>query len=159
MPQTRGQELFFTAVMVLFMAFGMTLYNDVLSTGIMTMEVFWIALCSFPIVYVIAFVLEFFFIGKLVQKLTFKIIDPSKTQPIFITLVMQGITVMFMCPSMSLVAVLLFTDVNINTFLISWLNAIVLNFAVALFYQVFYASPIVRKIFSLVFKLKNENNK
>lgn len=72
---------------------------------------------------------------------------------------MQGITVMFMCPSMSLVAVLLFTDVNINTFLISWLNAIVLNFAVALFYQVFYASPIVRKIFSLVFKLKNENNK
>lgn len=72
---------------------------------------------------------------------------------------MQGITVMFMCPSMSLVAVLLFTDVNINTFLISWLNAIVLNFAVALFYQVFYASPIVRRIFSLVFKLKNENNK
>lgn len=72
---------------------------------------------------------------------------------------MQGITVMFMCPSMSLVAVLLFTDVNINTFLISWINAIVLNFAVALFYQVFYASPIVRKIFSLVFKLKNENNK
>lgn len=66
---------------------------------------------------------------------------------------------MFMCPSMSLVAVLLFTDVNINTFLISWINAIVLNFAVALFYQVFYASPIVRKIFSLVFKLKNENNK
>ncbi len=66
---------------------------------------------------------------------------------------------MFMCPSMSLVAVLLFTDVNINTFLISWLNAIVLNFAVALFYQVFYASPIVRRIFSLVFKLKNENNK
>lgn len=66
---------------------------------------------------------------------------------------------MFMCPSMSLVAVLLFTDVNINTFLISWINAIVLNFAVALFYQVFYASPIVRRIFSLVFKLKNENNK
>ena len=154
MPQTKFQDVIFTLIMVLFMVYAMVTYNVYLNTGEMSMKLFIMGFKEIPIMMVIAFIAEFFLIGKLTKYFTFKSLDVKKTQPMFITLMISALTVCFMCPLMSLIATLLFADYSWGTFVVLWFKTIIINFPMAFFYQIFFAGPIVRKIFRTIFKVK-----
>lgn len=100
----------------------------------------------------IAFLIEFLFVGKITKAITFKIINPKKTQPIFITLTISSLIVCFMCPLMSFVATILFNFNGIENLISTWLIIFVRNFPMALCYQIFYAGPFVRLLFRTIFK-------
>lgn len=154
MPQTKFQDVIFTLIMVLFMVYAMVTYNVYLNTGEMSAKLFIMGFKEIPIMMVIAFIAEFFVIGKLTKYFTFKTLDVKKSQTIFITLMISSLTVCFMCPLMSLIATLLFADYSWDIFLVLWVKTVILNFPMAFFYQIFFAGPIVRKIFRTIFKVK-----
>ena len=91
---------------------------------------------------------------KIAKKLTFKLVSPEDTKPIFITIIMASIIVCLMCPVMSFIGSLLFNFDNISNIISHWLQAIILSFPMALCFQVFYAGPFVTFIFKKIFKDK-----
>lgn len=71
MPQTKFQDVIFTLIMVLFMVYAMVTYNVYLNTGETSMNLFIMGYKEIPIMMVIAFIAEFFLIGKLTKYFTF----------------------------------------------------------------------------------------
>ena len=98
----------------------------------------------------IAFVLEFFVVGKIARKLAFTVMRPDD-RPQFITYAISICICWIMCPIMSLVATFLFKDTK--TFGV-WIQTWGMNFPMAIFYQMFYCGPLVRLIFRTIFKDK-----
>lgn len=152
MPKTKFQDFIFTVIMVVVMVYAMVCYNIAIDMGSMQNNVFLIALKELPIMCCVAFVFEFFFVSKAVQKTAFKLIDPSKTKPFVITLLISTLTVIYMCPIMSFVASVLFNFNGPQNIVSNFLNICVRNFPMALFWQLCYAGPFVRFIFRTIFK-------
>ena len=152
MPKTKFQDFVYTLIMVIVMVYGMVCYNISLNVGGLQNFVFLEALKELPIMGTAAFLLEFFVIGKLSQKLAFRLIDPKKEKPIFIVLAISSIIIYLMCPIMSLIGASLLGNGSISTLFARWLQTLVLNFPMAFFYQIFYAGPFVRWIFKKIFK-------
>ena len=151
MPKTKFQEVVFTIMMVFVMVYAMICYNISLNIGGMANHVFLDAFHELVIMGPVAFILDFFLYGSLSKKLAFRIVNPAEDKPIMIILAISSITVCLMCPSMSLAATLLFK--NAGTELIAvWLQTTALNFPMAFFWQIFFAGPLVRKIFGAIFK-------
>ncbi len=152
MPKNKFQKIVFTAIMAIFMVYGMIVYNVALNTGGVTGKTFLIALYEMPIMVPIAFVLEILFVGRLAGMLAFKVVRPDD-RPQFITYAISICICCIMCPIMSLIATILFKDTKtFGTFIQTW----AMNFPMALLYQLFYCGPVVRFIFRLIFR---ENNK
>ena len=133
MPRTKLQNIVFTIIMAVIMGYGMIVYNVALNTGGVTNQTFLMALHELPIMAPIAFVLEFFVVEKLATKLAFT----------------------FMRPTMSLIATLLFKGGIQPGVLSTWIQTTFLNFPMALIWQFFFAGPLVRRIFGLLFREKN----
>lgn len=110
MPKTKFQEVVFTILMVFVMVYAMICYNISLNIGGMTNAVFLMAFHELVIMGPAAFILDFFFFGSLSKKLAFRVVDPRQDRPIFVILAISSITVCLMCPSMSLIATLLFKN-------------------------------------------------
>lgn len=83
MPKTKFQKFVYTIIMVICMVYTMICYNIALNTGGLTNQVFVAALGELPIMGIIAFILEFFFIEKLAPKLAFRFVDQKKRQTNF----------------------------------------------------------------------------
>ena len=149
MPKTKFQDFIFTFIMVIVMVYAMVCYNTALNTGGLTNTTFIIALKELPIMGVIAFLLEFFLIGNLSKKIAFKLVDPTKENPIITSVITSSIIVCFMCPIMSLIATIFINKPSLDIFISSWLQSMVLSFPMAMCFQLFYAGPIVRFIFNL----------
>lgn len=152
MPKTKFQDFIFTIIMVVVMVYAMVCYNIAFDKGAMSGEVFLIALHELPIMGVIGFLLEFLFVGKLAQKIAFKLFDPQSTRPFVITVMISSVTVAIMCPLMSLIASLLFNFMGVSDIVPNFLQICVRNFPMALCWQLFYAGPFVRAVFRLLFK-------
>lgn len=152
MPKTKFQDFIFTIIMVVVMVYAMVCYNIAFDKGAMSGEVFLLALHELPIMGVIGFLLEFLFVGKLAQKITFKHFDPQSTRPFVITVMISSVTVAIMCPLMSLIASLLFNFTGVSDIVPKFLQICVRNFPMALCWQLFYAGPFVRAVFRLLFK-------
>ena len=73
MPKTKFQDVVFTIIMVLVMVYAMVCYNIAFDKGGMSNDIFLIALHELPIMGVVGFLLEFLFVGKCAQKITFKL--------------------------------------------------------------------------------------
>lgn len=69
MPKNKFQDAVFTVIMVIVMVYAMVCYNISTNMGGLSNEVFLMALKELPLMGVIAFILEFFLIGKLAQKI------------------------------------------------------------------------------------------
>ena len=110
MPKTKFQEVIFTIIMVFFMVYAMICYNTALNIGEMKNEVFLSAFKELSFMGPIAFILDFFIIGHIAKKLAFKIVNPAKDNPFFLVLAISAISVIFMCPLMSLAATLIFKN-------------------------------------------------
>lgn len=159
MPKTKFQDFIFTIIMVIVMVYAMVCYNIAFDKGGMSGEIFLLALHELPIMAAIGFVLEFFAIGKLSQKVTFRCFDPKNTKPFVITVMISSVTVAFMCPVMSLIASLLFGFNDVSHIIPNFLQICVRNFPMALFLQLFYIGPFVRFIFRLIFKKQLKEDK
>jgi len=152
MPKNKFQDVVFTAIMATIMVYGMIVYNVALNMGGVTGATFLAALHEMPIMVPIAFVLEFFVVGKLAKMLAFTVMKPTD-RPQFITYAISICICCIMCPIMSLIATLLFKDAKtFGTFVQTW----AMNFPMAILYQMFYCGPLVRCIFRFLFREKNK---
>lgn len=152
MPKTKFQDFVFGVIMVIFMVSAMVCYNIALQNGGLNNEIFIETLKALPLVCIIAFIVEYLFVGKIVKKITFKTFDVKTTNNFFITIMISCLTVAFMCPIMTLVANLLFEFKDFENLFSKWLQTWTLSFPMALFWQLFYAGPLVRFIFKKIFK-------
>ena len=146
MPKTKKQEVIFCILMIIVMVYAMVCYNIAWELG-MSNQVFLMALKELVIMGLIAFVIEFFFVEKAVKQITFKNLDPAKTHPLMITLMISGLTVAFMCPIMSFIATLMHHAQDPSAIIAVWLQTAARNFPMAFFWQIFYAGPFVRFLF------------
>lgn len=151
MPKTKFQSVIFTILMAFTMVYGMICYNIALNMGGMSNEVFLKAFHELIIMWPVAFILEFFVVEKLSQKLAFRIVTPGKDRPIFIILVISAMIVCLMCPMMSLVATILFKHPGTELIAV-WLETTIFNFPMALCLQIFFVGPFIRLIFRTIFK-------
>ena len=145
------QNLIFTAAMAFVMVYAMVCYNIAIDKGGMSNEIFLIAFHEIPIMWPIAIILEMFVFEKLAIKLAFRFVNPEKDNPFFITIMISSCTVLIMCPTMSLVATVIFTGVD-GQFIANWFDTIRRNFPMALLWQLFAAGPATRWCFRKIFK-------
>ena len=139
MPKNKFQEVIFTIIMVFFMVYAMICYNIALNIGGMKNEVFLSAFHELIIMGPIAFIL----------------VDVRRDNPFHLVLAISFVSVIFMCPLMSLAATLLFKNAG-NEFVAVWIETTVKNFPMALCWQIFFAGPVVRAIFGAVFREKEK---
>lgn len=151
MPKTKFQDVIFTIIMVFVMVYAMICYNIALNMGGMNNTVFLSAFHELVIMAPVAFILDFFFVGKMAKRTAFRLVDPRKENPFHLVLAISAVSVMWMCPLMSLVAVLLFKDAGANIVSV-WLQTVAMNFPMAFFWQICYAGPFVRFVFRLIFR-------
>ena len=147
MPQTKFQNVIYTIIMAIIMVYGMIVYNVALSTGGVTNATFGMALHEMPIMVPIAIILEFFIVEKLATKLAFTVMKPTD-RPQFITYAISTMIVCLMCPTMSLIATLLFKDPSFGTWVQTW----GMNMPMALIWQLLFAGPLTRLIFLNLFR-------
>mgnify|MGYP000411405742 CR=1 FL=1 len=151
MPKTKFQNVIFTLMMAFLMVYAMICYNIVLNTGTMTNETFLLAFHELTFMGPIAFILDFFIIGGLAKKIAFGIVDMRRDNPFHLVLAISAVSVVCMCPLMSLAATLLFKHAG-SEFLAVWIQTTALNFPMAFFWQFFFAGPLVRFLFGLFFR-------
>lgn len=169
MPESKLQERIYALITVLitvpcFVFYCLSIENG----GILNVDLKF-ALLLIPIEFVLAFCSEVFFIGPLVNKLVFKKINPKECKPLVIECTIICTTVALMCPWMSFLATILYKGIfpgiifneasfTIGKFFLyfipNFLQTVVLNFAFALFSQLFYIQPLTRQIFKTIFKKK-----
>ena len=154
LPQSKLQDVFFTAFMAFVMVYAMICYNISLNVGGMHNYVFLAAFHEIIIMWPIAIVLELLFVGKLAQKLAFRFVTPGKDPMIMMILGISAMSVCFMCPLMSLAATILFKGGFQKEMISIWLQTTAFNYPMAAFWQLLVAGPLVRAIFGLMFKNK-----
>ena len=81
MPKTKLQNVVFTAIMAIFMVYGMIVYNVALNTGGVHGETFLLAFHELYIMAPIAFILEFFVVDKVAHMLAFSFMKPDDRLP------------------------------------------------------------------------------
>ena len=154
MPKNKFQDVVFTAIMATIMVYGMVVYNVALNTGDVSGTTFVAALHELPIMVPIAFILEFFVVGKIARGLAFSVMTPQD-RPQFITYAISICICCIMCPTMSLIATFLFKEPSFGTWIKTW----AMNFPMAICWQMFYCVPLVRLIFRLIFERKQVEEK
>ena len=75
--------------------------------------------------------------------------------PFHLVIAISVLSIILMCPCMSFAATLLFKNAG-SQIIAVWLQTTVLNFPMAFFWQIFFAGPLVRTIFGMIFKEKEE---
>lgn len=156
MPRNKFENVIFTIIMAFVMVYAMVCYNISLNIGGMADKVFLMAFGEMRIMWPVAIVLELFVMEKPVMYLTGRV--TTKEMPFFICLVIRcSLTVCLMCPTMSLVATLLFKDYHTAGFIGTWLQTAAMNFPMALCWQIFFGGPFSRLCFRLIFRRKKSN--
>ena len=155
MPKNKFQDVVFTAIMATVMVYGMVVYNVALNMGKVTEATFLAAVHELPVMVPVAFILEFFVVGRIARGLAFTVMKPDD-RPQFITYAISICICCIMCPIMSLVATILFKETKT---LGTWIQTWAMNFPMAICYQMFYCGPFVRLIFRTIFRNETEEEK
>lgn len=150
MPKTKFQSIVFTMMMVFCMVFCMTVYTVAIGMGGLEYSVFLIAIREMWLEYAIVFVLIFFAITKIAQKLAFRTVNPKENNPIFVMIAIQSFTVMCIVPVITLIATFLHNGFTVDWFT-QWIITAVLCFPVAYCLQMFFIGPLVRFLFRKIF--------
>lgn len=154
MPTTKKESIIFGIMMVLVMVYGMVTYNIALSMGGLSNITFLLALKELPLAALVAFLFESFVVSKIVDKKLNELIDLKHTELIYIIIIRSSLTVIMMCTFMSLCASIYHNYTSIFNIIPTWIETVVKNFPMALCYQLFIVGPLVRSIFSKLFKGK-----
>ena len=156
MPKTKFQGIIFTMMMVFAMVFVMTVYNISIETGGLQYATFEQAILDMWPVYIFAFIIENFIVGRLAKKLAFRIVSPKEDKPIFVILATSSFMVCLMAPTMSMFTTIIHHGFVIDL-LVLWLTALFKNFLMALCIQTFFVGPLIRLIFRSLFKRERVN--
>ena len=101
MPKNKLEDVVFTAIMATVMVYGMIVYNVALNTGKVDGTTFLAATHELIFMAPIAFILEFFIVGKIAAKLAFTVMKPTD-KPHFITYAISICICCIMCPTIAL---------------------------------------------------------
>ena len=151
--------------MSVLMALGMEVYNVAFKMGYnampgglsnMTNAVFPDALKEAAFMWIFVFIFSNLWGNRIGHALASRIIRPGKDNPFFITLMISGCTVLIMCPTMSLVASILFNLILDGSPIIQlpaiWVGTVLKNFPMAFFWNMFAAAPFTHWLFGLLFR-------
>lgn len=157
MPKTKLQGIVFGLLMSITMAYGMEVYNVALKEGglaAITNRVFPAALLEAAYMWIFVFLFSNLWGNRLGHKLAAKICRPQDN-PFLHTLFISGCTVLIMCPTMSMVAAILFSVVlgggSWSQLPAYWVATVLKNFPMALLWNLFAAGPVTRLLFRRIF--------
>lgn len=145
MFRKKWHEVLFTVVTSGLMIYLMGVYNVALHSGGLSYAVFGRAARSFPLEWLVGFVLAVAVASPLAGKLAFRVAQPGD-RPVFIILCIQTFTVCVMVPLMSMVGTLESSGLTAALPLV-WVQTAALNFLAAYVLQIFLVGPFVRMIF------------
>ena len=151
MPETKKEHFIYTLLMVTVMVGVMMTLNIVLENE-SWIEGLKLSLISFPLTYVVAVCLEWFFVGKVGMMLAQKLMRENDSE-IVKGMKIALVFVTFMATIMSFYGSVMsvgFSDELLRT----WLAKIPLNIVVAFVLQVAVARPIVGNIFRKIFPVE-----
>ncbi len=163
MPKTKIQKIIFGLLMSYSMAFGMEIYNIAVKMGFsqqagglssMTNDVFLPALVEMSYMGAIVFLCSNLWGNRIGASFAQKHCNITKDNPYFCMLLRQAGTVAVMCPTMSLVATILFNIVlngdSIWQLPAIWVGTVLKNFPMAFFWNFFAAAPFTRWFFGFI---------
>ena len=141
MPTNKKEGLIFTTLMCFLMVFGMSFYNLVLHGNLS------ISSLLFGIVpgFIVAFILDVFIVGIVAKKIAFNLSFINKQNKIQLILSISCLMVLGMVTFMSVFG-LLFENRFASFSLASYGHTWIMNFIVALPYQLILVGPISRSI-------------
>ncbi len=167
MPKTKTQGIIFGIIMSYAMAIGMEVYNIAISMGYtlmpggltnMTNDVFGAALVEASYMGVFVFIFSNLWGNRLGAKISARHCNPEKDNPYFCQLLRQAGTVMVMCPTMSMVATILFSVIlggrSATEIPAIWVGTVLKNFPMAFFWNMFAAAPFSHWLFGRIFREK-----
>lgn len=152
MPKTKLQNILFTMAMSFIMVYAMICYNISISLKGFSNAVFILAFHELPIMWPIAFILEFTIVERGAKALAFRFVKPTD-RPIVIILGISSMIVCLMCPSMSLVATCLFKGID-SQLIAHWMETTIMNFPMAFAWQMIVAGPLMRAILKILMTTK-----
>ena len=164
MPRTKFQGLVFGLIMSYSMAVGMEVYNVAIKLGVnlqagglsnITYAAFLGALREAAYMGALVFVFSNLWGNRLGAAFAAKRCDPEKDNPYFCRVMRQAGTVAVMCPTMSLVASVLFNIVlaggSLGQLPAIWVGTLLKNFPMAFFWNMFAAAPFAHLAFGAIF--------
>lgn len=164
MPKNKVQGFIFGVIMSYAMAYGMEVYNIAVKEGVnlaaggfsnMTVGIFWDALIE--ALYMGLFVLLFSNLwgNRIGAAFAARHCDPQKDNSYICQLLRQAGTVAVMCPTMSLVASILFNIILGGAPAVQlpaiWIGTLLKNFPMAFFWNMFAAAPFTHWLFGKIF--------
>ena len=160
MPKTKAQGVLFGLIMSYAMAYGMEIYNVAIKEGVhmaagglsnMTNLVFWDALKEASYMGLFVFLFSNLWGNRLGAAFAARHCDPGRDNPYVCQLLRQAGTVAVMCPTMSMVASLLFNvllaGAPITQLPAIWVGTLFKNFPMAFFWNMFAAAPFSHWLF------------
>lgn len=151
MGQTKGQKFLFTLMMCFGMVLFMTIYNMILNEGFHS-NLFTNLLKEFWLGFIVALICDVFIVAKIAKPIAFKIVKPNEdTKPIKLILTISSCMVVGMVLLMSIYGSVLAVGFNMQALKI-YPIVVVKNFIMALPLNMLIVSPIVRLMFTKVFK-------
>ena len=165
MPETKAQKILFGLLMSYSMAFGMEIYNIAIKMGYsqqpgglssMTNAVFPAALIEMTYMGAFVFLFSNLWGNRMGAAFAAHYCDSKKDNPYFCMLMRQAGTVAIMCPTMSMVASVLFNVIlagqPVTQLPAIWVGTVFKNFPMAFFWNMFAAAPFTRWAFGFLFK-------
>lgn len=158
-PKNKKEGIVFGLLMSYFMAYGMEVFNVAVKMGYganlsaMTNAVFLGALKEASYMGVFVFI----FSNLWGNRLGARFAENHKTgHPYINQLLRQAGTVGIMCPTMSMVASILFNIIMagnpVSQLIAIWVGTVIKNFPIAFFWNMFGAAPLTRLTFSKLFR-------
>ena len=164
MPKNKLQGTIFGLIMSYAMAIGMEVYNIAYKMGFhladggfssMTNAVFPAALKEAAYMGIFVFIFSNLWGNRLGAAFSARHCDPGKDNPYFCQLMRQAGTVAIMCPTMSLVAAILFNVIlagmPVTQLPAIWVGTVLKNFPMAFFWNMFAAAPFSHWLFQRIF--------
>lgn len=167
MPKNKMQGFIFGVIMSYAMAYGMEVYNIAIKEGVnlaaggfsnMTNIVFLEALKEAAYMGLIVLLVSNLWGNRLGAAFAARHCDPKRDNPYICQLLRQAGTVAVMCPTMSLVASILFNVIlggeSVWQLPAIWGGTFMKNFPMAFFWNMFAAAPFTHWIFAKIFREK-----
>ena len=165
MPRTKFQGIIFGIIMSYSMAIGMEVYNIAIKMGFpqqpggfssMTNAVFPAALAEAAYMGLFVFLFSNLWGNRIGAAFAARHTDMTKDNHYFCMLMRQAGTIAVMCPTMSMVASILFNVIlagqPLSQLPAIWVGTVIKNFPMAFFWNMFAAAPFSRWFFSKIFR-------
>lgn len=164
MPKNKAQGVIFGILMSITMAYGMEVYNVAWKMGIPTMpggfsnmtnDVFLSALVEASYMWLFVFLFSNLWGTRGGAALAARLTDPKRGSTFIQGTIRSCCTVLIMCPTMSLVASILFnvilTGMPVAQLPAIWVGTLIKNFPMALLWNLFAAGPVSHLVFAKCF--------